>query len=45
MSNAGQLGEIGRLGNTPWVKAKHITSSPMSQSNTTPVESPAAIAG
>ena len=36
MSKAGSLEKSGGLGNTPWVKAKHITSSPMNQSNSDP---------
>ena len=45
MSNAGSFEKSGGLGKTPWVKAKHMTSNPIAQSNTTPVESAAAIAG
>ena len=45
MSKAGSLEKSGGLGNTPWVKAKHMTSTPMNQSNTTPVDSAAATVG
>ena len=45
MSNAGSLEKSGGLGNTPWVNAKHITSSPMNQSKIVPVQSAAATAG
>ena len=45
MSNAGSFEKSGGLGNTPWVNAKHITSSPMNQSKITPVASPAATVG
>ncbi len=45
MSNAGSLEKSGGLGNIPCVNAKPITSRPMNQSKTTPVESAAAIAG
>ena len=45
MSNAGSFEKSGGLGNTPWVNEKTITSSPMSQSKITPVESAAATVG
>ncbi len=45
MSKAGSLEKSGGLGNTPCVKAKHMISRPIAQSNTTPVDSAAAIAG
>ena len=45
MSNAGRLEKSGGLGNTPWVNAKPITSRPMNQSHSTPVDSAAAIVG
>ncbi len=45
MSKAGSLEKSGGLGNTPWVNAKHITSSPMNQSNGTTVNIAAATVG
>ena len=45
MSKAGSLEKSGGLGNTPWVKAKHMTRSPTPQSKITPVDSAAATVG
>ena len=45
MSKAGSLEKSGGLGNTPWVNAKHITSTPINQSKMTPVDSAVAIVG
>jgi len=45
MWNAASLDKSGGFGNTPWVNAKHITSTPMNQSKITPVESAEATAG
>ena len=45
MSNAGSLEKSGGLGNTPWVNANPITSTPMNQSKITPVDSAVAIVG
>ena len=36
MSNAGSLAKSGGFGNTPWVNAKPITSTPMNQSKIEP---------
>ncbi len=45
ISKAGSFEKSGGLGNTPWVNAKHITSTPMNQSKMTPVDRAAAIVG
>ena len=45
MSKAGSLEKSGGLGNTPWVNAKHMISSPMNQSKITPVHSAEATVG
>ena len=45
MSKAGSLEKSGGLGNTPCVNAKHMTSRPMNQSKSTPVESALASVG
>src|ERR1700743_2943087 len=45
MSNAGSLEKSGGLGNTPWVKAKHMMSRPMNQSKIAPVDKAVARVG
>src|SRR5436305_1852254 len=45
MSKAGSLEKSGGFGNTPWVKAKPMTSSPMNQSKMVPVQRAVATVG
>ena len=45
MSKAGSLEKSGGLGNTPWVKAKHMINKPINQSKMTPVDKAAATVG